>query len=97
MKMLKAEKELRNWHLTTEERPQFLRDVSAFKRALVRAIREDCIAIYEDWEERPPGSTVTFPEAVRKGIRWRVVCGKDTARDHKTRPCGGKGRGGRAK
>ena len=43
--------------------------------ALVKAVREDCIEAYHDWEDRPGGHTnvVTFPEAIRKNMRWHKI------------------------
>ena len=69
-KILKEEKEFRDWIYTTLGGPDKL--VSRRITALVRAVREDCIETYYDWEYRPRECAgITYPDAVRRNKRWR--------------------------
>jgi hypothetical protein len=68
-KMLAEEKELRTMIRNHELKGQLLKATAA----LVRAVREDCIEAYRDWEGRPTKMEVTFPEALRGNMRWRKV------------------------
>jgi hypothetical protein len=74
--MMKEEKELRGW-VRASCKSEKIRDYHVLRliTALVRAVREDCIEGYLDWEDRPGGHTnrVTFPEAIRKNMRWHPI------------------------
>jgi len=71
MKMVAEEKQLRE--RIREYAPILYEEkrMLSFLTAIKKAVREDCIVAYYDWEVRPKGSTVTFPEALRAGMRWR--------------------------
>jgi hypothetical protein len=73
--MTKEEKALRDQIRVAVPNPAMRRSVSLKIGALIKAVKEDCIEAYHDWEDRPGGHTnvVTFPEAIRKNMRWHLA------------------------
>src|SRR3990172_1140107 len=74
--MLKEERELRMWIKGGADERSYKRNLSRLITAFRRAVIEDAIASYYDWEHRPIGHNVSFPDALRKGMRWRKTIRK---------------------
>ncbi len=78
--MLREERELYDWAVdmfgldapNVRSNRVIKHDLRRLMKNIRRAGIEDAIAVYHDWVDRPTGSlAVTFPEAFRKGMRWR--------------------------